>query len=639
MDSSCIFGSKDQKEVPEAILDLHPKSSSSTIDKNEPSISVEDASATAQVDATLDKEALIEEPAATAMVFETPVPTTCSSRKRSGDLRLQSCVSKREEAPARRSRSSSRMESRRLRNFIMPCDDDAKNAGDISGNAVQDRFLRRNKRTRKSPDASMSDDVNLAACVSNGCAEDDGSEVFPVNSDTLSLNEGSVIDSGCKGEHSETVVECLEGDAELIKGLDLQIKAVSKKKRKPNRKRVTTDAAESIAILDKETGQDVGLQSSSQSMQTDCGKMNGNSSKEDGDEHLPLVKRARVRMNKPSSAKEEVDSFSHSEESVKEVMVNPSGLISTSPICDDNCPGGRDSSVVNGALDNITPLRGCTQILGNRSQLWNSKKDQLFGCSADGEAVLPPSKRLHRALEAMSANAAEDDERCNYDLSALRTIDCHNSSINRCLNITVESNSGNGVGLHGEDSFGNNASGISTSPNPVVLEENTKSVVEMDVYDERGNSPDTQNNECSIDGFLDSGHHVGDKNLSGDSAGCHTIGIAVQTECQGNLSPSLERREAGTGCNRGSLDELPLKDEGLAKIESSNSEAENPDTDCDTLDHTLKSLDPVSCTSHEFVEVPPRIDASPLHCGAKGPRESNEFLEPQLQDKRDVKDM
>lgn len=639
VDSSCIFGSKDQKEAPEAILDLHPKSSSSTIDKNEPSISVEDASATAQVDATLDKEALIEEPAATAMVSETPVLTTCSSRKRSGDLRLQSCVSKREEAPARRSRSSSRMESRRLRNFIMPCDDDAKNAGDISGNAVQDRFLRRNKRTRKSPDASMCDDVNLAACVSNGCAEDDGSEVVPVDSDTLSLNEGSVIDSGCKGEHSETVVECLEGDAELIKGLDLQIKAVSKKKRKPNRKRVTTDAAESIAILDKETGQDVGLQSSSQSMQTDCGKMNGNSSKEDGDEHLPLVKRARVRMNKPSSAKEEVDSFSHSEESVKEVMVNPSVLISTSPICDDNCPGGRDSSVVNGALDNITPSRGCTQILGNRSQLWNSKKDQSFGCSADGEAVLPPSKRLHRALEAMSANAAEDDERCNYDLSALRTIDCHNSSINRCLNISVESNSGNGVGLHGEDSFGNNASGISTSPNPVVSEENTKSVVEMDVYDERGISPDTQNNECSIDGFLDSGHHVGDKNLGGDSAGCHTVGIAVQTERQGNLSPSLERREAGTGCNRGSLDELPLKDEGQAKIESSNSEAENPDTDCDTSDHTLKSLDPVSCTSHEFVEVPPRIDASPLHCGAKGPRESNEFLEPQLQDKRDVKDM
>ncbi|XP_062019675.1 protein HUA2-LIKE 2 [Rosa rugosa] len=640
VDSSCNFGSKDQKEAPEAILDLCPKSSSSTIDKNEPSNSVEDASATALVDATLNKEDLIEEPAATTMVSETPVPTTCSSRKRSGDLRLQSCVSKREEAPARRSRSSSRTESRKLRNFIMPRDDDTKNAVDISGNAVQDRSLRRNKRTRKSPDASICDDVKLAACVSNGCAEDDGSEVVPVDSSTFSLNDGSVTDSGCKGEHSETVVECLEGDAELIKGLDLQIKAFSKKKRKPNRKRVTNDAAEPIAILDKETVQDVGLQSSSQSMQTDGGNMNGNLSKEDGDEHLPLVKRARVRMNKPSSV-EEVDSSSHIQESLKEVMLNPSGLINTSPICDDNCPGGRDSFVVNGALSNNTPSRVCTQSLENRPQLWNSKKDQSFGCSADGEAVLPPSKRLHRALEAMSANAAEDDERCNYDSSAMRTsaIDCHNSCMNTCVTITVESNSGNGLGLHSDDSFGNNASGFSTSPNRVILEQNTKSAMEVDVCDQRRNSPDNQNNQCSVNGFIDSGHHVGGKILCAGSAGCCTIGTAVQTESPGNLSHSMERREAGTRFNQGSIDEFPRKDEGHAIIESSNKDAENPDTDCDTLEHTLKSLDPVPGTSHGFVEVPRRINASPPHCGAKGPREDINSLEPELQENRDVKDV
>ncbi|KAL6217372.1 hypothetical protein ACLB2K_010589 [Fragaria x ananassa] len=654
VDSSCNFGSKDQKEAPEAILDLHPKSSSSTIDKNEPSNSVEDASATALVDATLDKEDLIEEPAATTMVSETPVPTTCSSKKRSGELRLQSCVSKSEEAPARRSRSSSRTELRRLGSFIMPCDGDAKNAGYVSANAVQDRSLRRNKRTRKSPDASMCDNVKLAASVSNGCVEDDGSEVVPVDSGTFSLNDGSVIDSGCKGEHSDAVAECMEGDAELIKGLDLQIKAVSKKKRKPNRKRGTNDAAEPIAILDKETVQEVNLQSSSQSMQTDCGNMNGNFSKEDGDEHLPLVKRARVRMNKPSSV-EEVDSSSHIEESLKEVMLIPSGLISTSPICDDICPSGRDSFVVNVSLHNTTPSRVGTQSLENRPQLWNSKKDQSFGGLADGEAVLPPSKRLHRALEAMSANAAEDDERCNYDSSAMRTstIDCNNSSGNKSVTINVESYSGNGLGLHSEDSFGNNASGSSTSPNRVILEENTKSAMEVDVCDQRRNSPDTRNNQ-SVNGFPDSGNRSSGEILSAGSTGCCVIGTAVQTRSLGNLSPSMERRDAGTECNQGSMVECPQKDEGHAKFESSNN-AENlgtdcekiesrikdeiGDTNCDTFEHTLKSLDPVPGTSHGFVEVPHCVDASPLHCGAESPREKIKCLDPQSQENKDVKDM
>ncbi|XP_050366914.1 protein HUA2-LIKE 2 isoform X1 [Argentina anserina] len=651
VDSSCNFGSKDQKEAPEAILDLHPKSSSSTIDKNEPSNSVEDASATAQLDATLDKENLIGEPAATTMVSETPMPTTYSSRKRSGDLQLQNCASKREEAPARRSRSSLRTESRRLQNFVMPCDDDAKNSGDISANAVQDRSSRRIKRARKSPDASMCDEVELAVCVSNGCAEDDGSEVVPVDSGTFSLNDGSVIDSGCKGEHSEAAVECLEGDAELIKGLDLQIKAVSKKKRKPNRKRVTNDAAEPIAVLDKETVQEVCVQSSSQSIQTDCGNMSGSFSKEDGDEHLPLVKRARVRMNKPSSV-EEVHITPHIQESLNEVMLNPSGMIKTSPICDDNCPAGRDSLVVNGALDNIAPPRVCTQSLENRPQLWNSKKDQSFGCSADGEAVLPPSKRLHRALEAMSANAAEDDRRCN-DVSSVMmtsTIDCHNSSGNTCITINVESYSGNGLELNSDDSFGNNASGFSTTPNNVILEDNTKSSMEVDVCNQRRNSPDTQNNQCSIDGFPDSGHHNGGKVLSAD---CYA-GTAVQTECPGK-SPSMERREAGTGCNQGSVDELPRQDEGHAKFESSNKYAENlgsdddkiesshkdesPDADCDTSEHTLKSVVPEPGSSHGLVEVPGCIDFSQLHHVAGDSRENIKSLDPQLHENKDIQEM
>ncbi|XP_062014890.1 uncharacterized protein LOC133731538 [Rosa rugosa] len=67
----------------------------------------------------------------------------------------------------------------------------------------------------ESLDASICDDVKLATCVSNGCAEDDGSEVVPVDSEKFILDDISFIDSGWKGENSKTVVECLDGDAEL----------------------------------------------------------------------------------------------------------------------------------------------------------------------------------------------------------------------------------------------------------------------------------------------------------------------------------------------------------------------------------------------------------------------------------------
>ncbi|GKC71401.1 suppressor of ABI3-5 isoform X1, partial [Tanacetum coccineum] len=44
-----------------------------------------------------------------------------------------------------------------------------------------------------------------------------------------------------------------------------------------------------------------------------------------------------------------------------------------------------------------------------------------FGCIADGEAALPPSKRLHLALEVMSANVAEDERIPPGGPSALKT--------------------------------------------------------------------------------------------------------------------------------------------------------------------------------------------------------------------------
>ncbi|GJX23492.1 hypothetical protein Tco_0227937 [Tanacetum coccineum] len=54
--------------------------------------------------------------------------------------------------------------------------------------------------------------------------------------------------------------------------------------------------------------------------------------------------------------------------------------------------------------------------------VWEATKNKNFGCLADGEAALPPSKRLHRALEAMSTNVAEDEPISPGGPSALKMI-------------------------------------------------------------------------------------------------------------------------------------------------------------------------------------------------------------------------
>ena len=59
---------------------------------------------------------------------------------------------------------------------------------------------------------------------------------------------------------------------------------------------------------------DVGLHDNNQNSQFACKNLNITQIKEDGDQHLPLVKRARVRMGKQSSLEEEHNNFTWAEE-------------------------------------------------------------------------------------------------------------------------------------------------------------------------------------------------------------------------------------------------------------------------------------------------------------------------------------
>ncbi|KAK9281634.1 hypothetical protein L1049_004537 [Liquidambar formosana] len=623
VDSFTSSGLKDQTEASSGTLLSRLNNSNSTGDRDEPSLLAEDAAAETQLDASHDRETFSEEPTVNVVITETPFTTTYSSRKRSGGTQPQSRVTQRRAPSVRRSRSSSRSDSCRFQNFIVPSNDGGKSAGDVASNVMRYRSLRRNKRIRKSPDASEWHDAGSPAFISNGSIEDDGSEIVTVDSDTLSLNEGSTLESGCNLEHTETV-ECLEGEAELSKRLDLQIKAVViKKKRKPNRKRVINDASGRTDGLEKAACLEVGINKTRQNSPNDCEKSNEGYSKEDGDEHLPLVKRARVRMGKQSAAGEELDSVIKMEEkSSKEVSINLLGQVCTSLNCDNDSPADRNSFVVKGTVENSSSLNNYIQIPENGQQLLKVKEKQPFG-SVDGEAALPPSKRLHRALEAMSANAAEDGQACTEAPSTRKSLtDRHcAASIRGSPHMSVEGKAGNGLGVQNVDSLGNNASedcmcGFSASSNPLISEEIEMSSVDVDICNEPDGSSKSKKDEVE------------------------PAESVVQTQSPEPLSPNLDTRQGSPRANQGSLHQLSSKDECKSEnFELSHSRAESPDREVDASKHTGTSIDTVS-RADKSTKVSPRNSTNVVLYSAEDSFcENTEFLKPPRDHKSQVNGM
>lgn len=401
-----------------------------------------------------DKEALLEEPTDNVSAVQSPKPVTYSSRKRSaGDLCPRGCVTHRH-MPLRRSRISSRAQ-----NFVLPCSDCGKSTGNPSTNEGLSSSVKRNTSVRKSPDSGCND-FDSSAFVSNGSMEDKGSGILTIDSDAFSLNEGSTMDSNFKLEHSDTI-ECLE-KVELNKALDLDINTViHKKKRKPTRKRVTNDASKPTGRLEEAC-----VQNTSQSSQNICGNSEQRGFEQDGDEHLPLVKRARVRMGKSSSMEAELNSVLQAQEKSCKEDINSPHLMITSSNCENGSSADGDSSVLNGALDIVSPSK--TLALCSGTQICNIKKDQPF-FSVDGEAALPPSKRLHRALEAMSANAAKDGQTHTEASISIMTSGraCCISAVKRCPCI--------GSNNQGDDGFGVQKLDLLTSSNPMISTVNKSS--------------------------------------------------------------------------------------------------------------------------------------------------------------------
>ncbi|RDY00116.1 Protein HUA2-LIKE 3, partial [Mucuna pruriens] len=593
----------DQIDAPELTHTLPLNSSNSIISKHEVVCAAEDDSTAVFKDESHNKEAFLGEPTDKIAVVKTPKPVTYSSRKRSlSDLCLQGCVTlTHRHTSVRRSRNSSRAQ-----NFVLPCNDSGKSASDPSTTAAQSAPTRRNKHVRKSPDLSGCNDFESSAFVLNSSMEDNSSEIITTDSDTFSLNEGSTIDSNFKLELAETI-ECPE--VELNKGLDLKIKSVvNKKKRNPNRKRAANDASKPNSGPEEETG----VQNASQSSQNICGNSKERCFEQDGDEHLPLVKRARVRMGK-SSVEAELHSTLQSQEKNCKEDINSAQQMITSSNCENSSPADGDSSVLNGAQENVSPK---ISVLCSNTQICNTKKEQTFS-SVDGEATLPPSKRLHRALEAMSANAAKGS-------SSIITSSgmCCISSVKTC------NQEGDGLGLQKLDTCNIDSSHVnvysfSTSTNPMISAED-KSPIQVGEQLTKIQQHDT--GKDILRGATD---QVGEE-LS-DHMVCQEAKVDLKIQSNGQISPNLDSKCCDVGSNQDSPDpSLPPNDEdNIRTVNHSN-------TAFDASEHNGISLDPVMGVNENDIFLPDNVDVPRNEVAAC---EDTECLKPALGDVSTAYDM
>lgn len=231
-----------------------------------------------------------------------------------------------------------------------------------------------------------------------------------VKTDGTSLEDGNVLEFSGKVECSDNVAVSntfLKKNARLNSKIEIPLNTMEIKVRsKPYRKQITS--ARGCDKKDKE----INVQAAGGSFSDSSNSRNDTTDKfnsADGDEHLPLVKRARVRMGKPAAEEENlnesggfivkldniVTSNGHYESAIFSSSVKSSPLSNGSP--------RRTSPVAKEFARSSTNDPAHKNTGGDLT----SCKLNKYHLMLDVEAALPPSKRLHRALEAMSANAAE----------------------------------------------------------------------------------------------------------------------------------------------------------------------------------------------------------------------------------------
>lgn len=219
-----------------------------------------------------------------------------------------------------------------------------------------------------------------------------------VKTDGMSLEDGNTLEFSVKVECSDNDAVSNtfpEKDSRLSSKTEIPLNTLEiKAESKPYIKQLTS--GKPCDEMDKEFS----VQAEGGSFSDSLNSLNGATDKfnsADGDEHLPLVKRARVRMGKQSVKEENLKESSNG---------HYESASFASPVKNCPLPNGSPKRTSPDAKEFASSLTNGPAHKNTGSDLSSCKLNKYL-LMLDVEAALPPSKRLHRALEAMSANAAE----------------------------------------------------------------------------------------------------------------------------------------------------------------------------------------------------------------------------------------
>ncbi|GJN31520.1 hypothetical protein PR202_gb19929 [Eleusine coracana subsp. coracana] len=314
--------------------------------------------------------------------------STSSFPKKLRDVQPQNCYTRSRIPSLRKSASSASVESKKVQgsgkllghsNFdsINLVRDDNKEASICHKHAEGGQA--------KSGSVSKPDYVWLHS--SGGTLNQPGTSETSNNNEKI--NPPAKVDSSCNSESSENGVSATELRSNGTSNLSMNTAVIFKRKRKPNRKRDPHSRDPTTPNKDEE------LQGELSGNLADSPNSKNEVCKSNGDEHLPLVKRARVRMGRSQVDDSPVRDTDVSDN--KEEPEDQRGM---------HYSAAQVSNLVN-TVSNPSSKFDIPFLSGEGNSSWKNKEYQPKILALDVEAALPPSKRLHRALEAMSANVAE----------------------------------------------------------------------------------------------------------------------------------------------------------------------------------------------------------------------------------------
>ncbi|XP_047335233.1 protein HUA2-LIKE 2-like [Impatiens glandulifera] len=460
------------------------------------------------------------------------------SRKRFRGVQLNSCPSLKKVTAPRSSRSGK---------CILSPGNDGKAAADIPSSALRDGT--RINRVWESPNVN-GEETDPHAMTLNGSSKENGAENLTVH-------------SGCKLQQIEPGIEhCVE--IELNQNSVLVAEAVVvRKKRNQSRKRAIIDASDAVAKVAEDT--EVEVRRTGQDFPDVR-----STSLDEGDEHLPLVKRARVRLGRSSSKKEDLDISTLLEEKSSLILNTDPGHVCTSLTHDVDYNVVTKSHIGKyDVSDSVIPTV-CSQFAVDQLQALDDRSSAKLGCLVDGEATLPPSKRLHRALEAMSANAAEGTK----SDASLPMKTCIYSSYSNKGSPEISLGGGEkGSAMETFDLSNMNASqgvstGVSTSSELPLLEEMAHCSGEEVICCKHVSKNGNHNNKLCEERALEILEIVDMKSLSLPSLG--------------------ESNDKLLGCNEGSLELSPSKRRGQDEYMDNHHKIEKPLENLESVN--MKSL-------------------------------------------------